>query len=96
MYTVRALIVLAAVAGGVGNGFANDLGRRNISAALERLFRLAVIGTGGGKCLAGAIVNDLRVDMADGAIYAQARTLRSARNGETHTLMNAFPLCRSR
>src|ERR1700726_2099864 len=70
--------------GALGNGFADDLGRGDVAAALEILFRFFVNRTGGNQCLAGAVVNDLRVDMAQRAIHAEARTLSGAGNLGAH------------
>src|SRR5262249_7784516 len=82
--------------GAFGDCLADDFSCRNVAAALERFLRLAVIGTGGGNGLAGAIVNDLGVDVVDRAVHAKARTFGSADHGEAHARMNALALCFSR
>src|ERR1700730_11276555 len=70
--------------GALGNRFADDLGRGDVAAALEVLFRFFVDRAGGNQSLAGAVVNDLRVDMAQRAIHAEARTLGGAGNLGAH------------
>src|SRR5882724_11265100 len=82
--------------GAFGNCFADHFGCRDVSTALERFLGLAVIGAGGDERLAGTIVNDLGVDVADGAVHAKARTIRSADHCKANALMNALALCRSR
>src|ERR1700720_3844016 len=70
--------------GALGDSFADDLGRGDVAATFEILFRFFVDRTGGSQRFARTVVNDLRVDMSERAIDAEARALGSAGNLGTH------------
>src|ERR1700756_471643 len=70
--------------GTLGNDFTDDLGRGDVAAALQILFRFFVDRAGGDQSLAGAVVDDLRIDVAQRAIHAEARTLGGAGNLGAH------------
>src|SRR5690242_5702732 len=73
----------------MGDGFAHDFGRGDIATALESLFGFRIGGTGGNEGLAGAVVDHLGVDVADGAENAQTGALGGALDGHAHALVHA-------
>src|ERR1700680_811571 len=66
--------------GALCDRFADDLGRRDVPAAIEILLRFFVDRTGGDQGLAGAVVDNLRVDVTQRAVNAQTRALGGAGN----------------
>src|SRR5258706_9317166 len=74
--------------GALGDGFADDLGRRDIAAALEILFRFFVDRAGGNQRLARAVVDNLSVDMAQRPVNAETRALGGAGNLGAHALVH--------
>src|SRR5258708_25369076 len=78
--------------GTLGDGFADDLGRGDVAAALEILFGFFVDRAGGDQGLAGAVVDDLRVDVAQRAVNAETRALGGAGNLGAHAGVDPLPM----
>src|ERR1700734_3673188 len=75
--------------GAIGNGLADHFGCRDIAATLEILFCFAIDGAGGDKRLAGAVVDDLRVDVAERTIHAEAVAFGGAFDALANACVNA-------
>src|SRR5262249_984733 len=75
--------------GALGNHLADRLGGGDVAATLQVLLGLLVDGAGGDDGAAAAVVDDLRVDVRDGAIHVQARTLRRADKPRAHAGVHA-------
>jgi len=72
----------------LGNRLADHFGRGDVAATLQLLAHLLVERARRGKRAAGVIVNYLRVDVAERAIYAQPRPLRRPGNPGAHPQVN--------
>src|SRR5215471_15040890 len=76
--------------GALGNGLADDFGSCDVAAALQILLGFAIDGARGDKSLAREVVDDLRVNVSQGAVHAKARTLRRSLDARAHTLVHAL------
>src|SRR5271155_2037991 len=75
--------------GSLGNGFADHFGCRDIAATFETFFRFAVDRAGRDEGFPREVVDDLRVDVAQRAVHAEARTLRGAFDALPNAFVNA-------
>src|SRR5580704_1568125 len=79
-------------ASALGDFFADGFGRGNIAAGLEILARFLVDRAGRSQRAAGAIVDNLRVNVADRAIHGEARPLRGALDAHADAAMNSLAM----
>jgi hypothetical protein len=70
----------------------DNLRGRDVSAALDFLTSFAIHRTCGGKSLTAAIVDDLRINMVERTVDAQARALWRAGNPLTDPEVNPLPM----
>src|SRR5580658_1923704 len=79
-------------AGALGNLLADSFRRSDIAASLEIFARFLVDRTGRGERAPGAIVDNLRVNVANRAIDGEPRPLRGALDAHTHAAMNSLAM----
>src|SRR5204862_4986586 len=70
--------------GAIGYDFADHFCRRDVTPALQILFRFAVHRTGGNQRLAGTVIDHLRINVSQRTVHAQARALGSALDPGAH------------
>src|ERR1700681_229177 len=80
----------------LGHRFADHFCRRDVAATLEILFRFPIHGTRRYQCLAAAVINDLRVNMAQRTVHAKARSFGGAGNFSAYAIVHPLAMQVSR